>query len=46
MTTAVRRIRLTQPRLWQRVSTLVWVRRALWSEVNIPKLGMLERKNH
>ena len=30
MATATRRIRLRQPRLWQRVSTLMWARRALW----------------
>ena len=30
MSTAIRQIRLRQPRLWQRVSTLVWARRALW----------------
>ena len=30
MSTATRQIRLRQPRLWQRVSTLVWARRALW----------------
>ena len=28
--TATRQIRLRQPRLWQRVSTLMWARRALW----------------
>ena len=30
MATAIRQIRLRQPRLWQRVSTLMWARRALW----------------
>ena len=30
MATAARQIRLTRPRLWQRVSTLVWLQRALW----------------
>ena len=30
MATATRQIRLRQPRLWQRVSTLMWARRALW----------------
>ncbi len=30
MPTAARQIRLRQPRLWQRVSTLMWARRALW----------------
>ena len=28
--TATRQIRLRQPRLWQRVSTLMWTQRALW----------------
>lgn len=28
--TAARQIRLRQPRLWQRVSTLMWAQRALW----------------
>ncbi len=28
--TTGRKIRLRQPRLWQRVSTLMWARRALW----------------
>ena len=30
MATAIGKIRLRQPRLWQRVSTLMWARRALW----------------
>jgi hypothetical protein len=30
MATATRQVRLTRPRLWQRVSTLMWARRALW----------------
>lgn len=30
MATATRQIRLRHPRLWQRVSTLMWARRALW----------------
>ncbi len=30
MATAIGNIRLRNPRLWQRVSTLLWARRALW----------------
>ena len=30
MAPAIGKIRLRQPRLWQRVSTLMWARRALW----------------
>ena len=30
MAAAIGKIRLRQPRLWQRVSTLMWARRALW----------------
>jgi hypothetical protein len=43
MATAVRQIRLTQPRLWQRVSTLLWARRALWLLAPITLFLMFRR---
>ena len=41
--TATRQIRLRQPRLWQRVSTLMWARRALWLAAPIALFLMSRR---
>ncbi len=43
MATAIRQIRLRQPRLWQRVSTLMWARRALWLVVPLTLFLMFRR---
>ena len=43
MATAIRQIRLRQPRLWQRVSTLMWARRALWLVAPIALFLMFRR---
>ena len=43
MATAIRQIRLRQPRLWQRVSTLVWARRALWLLAPVLIFAMFRR---
>ena len=43
MPTATRQFRLRQPRLWQRVSMLVWARRALWLLVPLLIFAMFRR---
>ncbi len=43
MATAIRQIRLRQPRLWQRVSTLMWARRALWLVVPVLVFAMFRQ---
>ena len=43
MATAFGKIRLRQPRLWQRVSTLMWARRALWLLVPVLIFAMFRR---
>jgi hypothetical protein len=43
MATATRQIRLRQPRLWQRVFTLMWARRALWLLVPMLIFAMFRR---
>ena len=43
MATAFGKIRLRQPRLWQRVSTLKWARRALWLLVPVLIFAMFRR---
>ena len=43
MAAAFRQIRLRQPRLWQRVSTLMWARRALWLVAPIALFLMFRR---
>ena len=43
MATAIRQIRLRQPRLWQRVSTLMWARRALWLVVPVLIFAMFRQ---
>ena len=43
MATALGKIRLRQPRLWQRVSTLMWARRALWLLVLVSIFAMFRR---
>ena len=43
MSTATRQIRLRQPRLWQRVSMLVWARRALWLLVPLLVFAMFRQ---
>ena len=43
MATAFGKIRLRQPRLWQRVSTLLWARRALWLLVPVLILAIFRQ---
>ncbi len=43
MATTTRQIRLTRPRLWQRVSTLMWARRALWLLLPVLIYAMFRR---
>ena len=43
MATAFGKIRLRQPRLWQRVSTLLWARRALWLLVPVLIFAMFRQ---
>lgn len=43
MATATLQFRLRQPRLWQRVSMLVWARRALWLLVPLLIFAMFRR---
>ena len=41
--TATRQIRLRQPRLWQRVSSVMWARRVLWLLVPVLIFAMFRR---
>ena len=43
MATAFGKIRLRQPRLWQRVFTLIWARRALWLLVPLLVFAMFRQ---